>query len=244
MTQTGESSGRRSARLSGAFAVDFSINGAPSRRGETVNLNDRSMAIRTDARVAKGDTIRAQVAHLPPVDGKVVRVWDEGFAVELDTPSLAMSVFTHRRRSQSDARDAASPARRIESPLIRIEAAEPTWCRIASVSNGAEGVAQHLFSFVTTVLPGPEPVKSVWLASDHARWIARRARCYVARGKHVIAATINPWQMEVATAHGLSVTVVLREFDEWSAYVPPESIQQHWARFAAGEGHSPLAAIA
>lgn len=244
MNQTGDSSGRRSARLSGVFAVDFSINGAPSRRGETVNLNDRSMAIRTDARVSKGDVIRAQIAHLPPVDGRVVRVWDEGFAIELDTPSLSMSVFTHRRRSASELRAAPLHARRIESPLIRVETAEPTWCRIASVSDGAEGGPQHLFSFVTTVLPGPERVKSVWLASDQVRWIARRARCYVARGKHIIAATINPWQMEVATAHGLGVTVVLREFDEWSAYVPPEPIRQHWARFIASDDQSPLAAIA
>ena len=71
------------------MTVRFSVNGGAEHFSDTLNFTSHSLAIRTTLPVNIGDRVRAAIEHLPPLEGSVVRVWSEGFALTLTAPGMA-----------------------------------------------------------------------------------------------------------------------------------------------------------
>ena len=90
---------RQAQRFQAAFNIRFSINGGPEILSNTLNFTSRSLAIRSDVKADKGDRVSVFFGGLPAIDGEVVRVFPEGFAVVLSEASLAMKCSPVLRNS-------------------------------------------------------------------------------------------------------------------------------------------------
>jgi len=224
---------RDNRRLNCAMSVRFSVNGGPEQASTTINLTERSLAIKAETDVQKGDLVTVRVDLLPAIEGEVIRVWDDGFAITLVGGSCALLALAHSRNAhqgRDEGRQITAPAaarRRVASAIVLLAGDEEMWCRIASSHSGADAAWAHKITIFKPDTANVEAVRSVWLSIGDARWIARIQSARARRNAIFIATTINGWQLQMAANHGLSISVVLNDLTEWRATASAAYISDH-----------------
>ena len=191
-------------RMNAALGVFFSVNGGAQHYSATMNLTNRSLAIRSNVPVRKGDDVRAMINDLPLLDGKVVRVFDEGFAIRLAEPSFALVAHAADQIRASAPEETgyaglARETRRIIGAFERIDAQAASWARLATALEGRAGSTAHIMTIITTADLPLRTIRNVWLEVGQNRWIARLIRMQKRGGQIIIAISLNDLQMRLAT---------------------------------------------
>lgn len=228
------SSGRQSPRFDAALQVRYSINGGPDHFSDTLNFTSRSLAIRSDAPAQKGDQVEVRFGCLPPIGGAVVRVFPEGFAVILNEQSLSMMTPAQAESLEAGiGRQSTEPE--IVSPYIRTKSRHPARARIATLRRSGAATNRHSLSVITTAPEALNRINTVWISADETRWTASALK-FQHRQTHSIAVmTLNDWQLHMAAAYGLSVTVVGADVSEWTIDLSPTPIAAHLERIDPSE---------
>ena len=217
---------RRSAqRISKALKVVFSVNGGPPvHESDTINFTARSVAIRSDCPVSQGDRIIAWVDDLPEIEGAVVRVFDEGFALRLSDASLAL--VAHGGKDVDAEKDAAAGENnKVLSPVFRIDAPAPAWAQITTCCKVRNDI--HYLTVVTSGAMDTNDVGNVWIGADDARWTARIVSAKNHNDQATICILLNDWQLRMAAKNGLDFTILSSRLKEWQAHIHPQHIKAH-----------------
>ncbi|MFQ5564239.1 MAG: hypothetical protein ACE5FO_11795 [Parvularculaceae bacterium] len=215
----------------------FSVNGGPEYSSESLNFTHRSLAIRSRAPVKVGDAIEAAIDCLAPLQGEVVRVWDEGFAISLSASSLGL--VTIARAAEPVETNGAVPhdqtddRGRVTSFVFPLACADaPAWARLASAPSRSGRGERHRLSIMTPGSIDVDAIGSVWISIEETRWVARLAGAGQRNGNVVLAILLNGWQMHMAARHGMTVTVVFNTLGEWKVRCHAEAFERHLAEFA------------
>jgi len=218
---------RRTRRINATLQVRFSVNGGPEQVSDTMNFTYRSLAIRSECGVAKGDRVVAMIGDLPALKGDVVRVFDEGFAILLTEMSLALTAHaeTELPRNYEDPPAGDKTSARIAGPMFKIDAPFPSWARIATSRQGCAG--RHYLSIITTDTIDINAIRSVWISIDDARWVARVLQTSKRGKQTVIVILLNDWQLHMAAVYGLSVSIICTQLYEWTANIDAPPIKAH-----------------
>lgn len=220
---------RRARRFEAALFVRFSVNGGPEHVSKTLNFTSRSLAIRSDCKASKGDHVVVRFGALPPIAGEVARVFPEGFAVVLNEASLELMSHTDNDAETDlafDFHDISSPEN-IVSPFIRAQSIVPARMRITTTPNTSGAYNRHFLTVITSDAAPLMDVSSIWLKSDQTRWTAR-ALHYRSRGDRGLAIiALNDWQLHMAAAHGLTLSVINCAMKDWSFAIDARPIADH-----------------
>ncbi len=81
---------RREPRTPAKIDCVFTVNGGRKQAGLTRDISPSGVAILSRASVAPGDAVSVSFDRLGRHSGKVVRLFDGGFAIELKRASLAL----------------------------------------------------------------------------------------------------------------------------------------------------------
>ncbi len=224
-----QTSRRQARRFEAALFVRFSINGGPEHISNTLNFTSRSVAIRSECIASKGDHVVVRFGALPSIAGEVARVFPEGFAVVLNEASLELMSHTENDAETDlafDFREISSPEN-IVSPFIRAQSSTPARMRIASANSNSGSYHQHYLTIVTSDPAPLADVSSIWLKSDQTRWTARALhyRRNGDRGLAIIA--LNDWQLHMAAAYGLTLSVINCAMQDWSFAVEARPFADH-----------------
>ncbi len=222
--------GRRGGRrLKAALRVRFSVNGGEEQTSDTINFTSRGMAIRSNCPVRKGDRIVAKVDELPEIEGEVVRVFDEGFAIRLNDMSLALVAYANAEIPDvlDDGPSAKDNTRRIFSPIFKAVAPAPSWGRIATTRTKRGGSQRHFLSIITTHEFDLDSIRSVWVSVDEARWAARVLQARRRGDQSIIVILLNQWQLHMAASDAMTVSVLSAQLSEWSANLDARFFSAH-----------------
>ena len=224
MTQSPE---RRTTaqRLDAAIKVSFSINDGPALVAETMNFTYRTVAIRSDVKAHIDDAVALHIARLPSLNGKVVRAFEDGFAIRLDEMSLSL-VAHAQAEDLVEAQTSTSPDRHIGA-IVRARGPLPAWARLSSSKTPNNGAHRH---FVTLISNGEFEItnlRNVWISMNETRWIARVRRARQRGKQSIVVVIINDWQLRVAAQYGLSISLVCKSFEQSSFDIPASVFDDH-----------------
>lgn len=202
---------RRAYRLRTDLPVTFSINGGAIQSANAIDLTHRSIALRSGYPVSPDDSAIVRVSNLPPLDGRVVRVFDGGFAVGGERMSL--SLVAHVKTSPAAAQHNPVLHRsrahsRITGPIFSVEADFPVWARLRSSRRVTGGSDRHYLTMIIAETIDPDDVKSIWLIADDLFWCARLIQLRKRGSEVVLVLLMNGFQLEHAAHHGLAVKIV------------------------------------
>ena len=229
---------RDNLRIASTMTVRFSINDGPELSSTTINLTERSLAIKASTDVQKGDTVIARVDPLPSITGEVVRVWDEGFAMTLSKSSCALVALAHssganRQPAPGETKPALTRRNRVVSKISHPAETDSIWCRaVSSAIETARGGWAHKITIVKPDTVNTDAIRSLWLSIGDARWLARISQTRSRKDLIFITTSINGWQLQMASIHGLSITVVLQDLTEWKVQIGSRKIETHWRKLS------------
>lgn len=223
---------RSRRRLTHPLTVRFSVNGGPEYFSDTINFSTRSLAIRTTLPVSVGDRVRAAIEHSSPIEGSVVRVWGEGFAMTL--PETSSNQAGSRRREVSPrigdkAFDLSSALADgpLAGRLTPMRAPHSSWFSITC--SGSASANQLRFLLITTAPLSRETVCSTWISTARARWLARPIDARRRDGQSIFVIRLSDWQLGNAAQHGLTFTAIMNSLDEWTADAAPDAVESQLA---------------
>ena len=208
MSPVSHSNRRRAYRLRAELPVMVSINDGAMHSARAIDLTHRSIALRSALPVQTDDRATVRVAALPPLDGRVVRVFDGGFAVGRARMSLSLVAYA---KTNDLSEFVSSPIRRQHrtiSPIFAVRANFPAWARLTSSQHIRGRSERHFLSVLIAEDIDPDTVRSVWLASDDAVWCARIVRFRKRGAETLLAVVLNGLQIARAASDGLSMKVV------------------------------------
>jgi len=236
MSETSYGCRRRAARTESALTVRFTVNGGPEHFSDTLNFSSRSLAIRTDLPVKVGDCVRAAIEYFPPLEGAVVRVWAEGFAVALNEATLTPEALARGSGEADGARDGVDLASALaDGPvagrLTRMEAPHPCWFSITRA--GLPPSPQPRLLLITTAPLARDTICSTWISVAGTRWLARAIDAQRRDGRSILILRINDWQLQKAAEFGLTFTAIMKSLEEWTAKASPEAVESHLAALSA-----------
>ena len=220
---------KRAPRIDAALQVRFSINGGPDHISNTLNFTSRSVAIRSECPANKGDHVAVRFGGLPAIEGEVVRVFPEGFAVVLDEASLSMMKEEHASDNKAHKFDIgdADTLNNIASPLMRTRAPFQARARISTVFSNCHGANRHILSIITADPQNLAKFNNVWISAAESRWPARSLRVQRRGNRGVALMALNDWQLHMAAAYGLSVSIISGQMDEWTIEIDADPIADH-----------------
>ena len=222
---------RQAQRYEAAFDISFSINGGAEIESNTLNFTSRSIAIRSDVLAQKGDSISIRFAGLPAIDGEIVRVFPEGFAVILSEESLALMAHSHPRSSESafHAAGASGPVETQSSPFIRTHSDIPSRALISSGIGYQPGYNRHFLSIITPEAEALESISAIWITADGVRWTANALKFERRNNRGIAVMSLNDWQAYMGAAYGLRISIMTEDQREWSLEIDAEPIADHLA---------------
>lgn len=227
LMEKGSPNNRRSAyRLQTYLPATFSLQGGADISGHVIDLTHRSIALHGPACAREGDAIEVRIAPLPPLTGRVARIFRGGFALKLDRVSLALVAYAKTRR-QCDLPPAAYNIDRLISAPFCVEAAFPAWGRLAASCRGQGRSERHYLSVVYIDGPAPEDIANAELISGDMTW---RPRMTLARrrGEDVVVVFIlNGWQVQNAAAEGLRIEATLNDGTVCVLGIPVDALGGH-----------------
>lgn len=226
---------RSAARRESSLTVRFTVNGGPEQFSDTLNFSSRSLAIRTALAVRIGDKVRAVIDHFPPLDGLVVRVWDEGFAVALDEATMTPEAIGGEMGPSDGGDDFALESALAGGPvagrLTRMEAPHAAWFSITAAPAFSSTQPRRLLLLTTAPL-ARETLFSTWISVADTRWLARPIDARRRDGQSILMMRINEWQMQKAAQFGLTFTAIMKSLEEWTATASPETVAAHLTALA------------
>lgn len=217
---------RQAQRFQAAFNIRFSINGGPEILSNTLNFTSRSLAIRSDVKAVKGDRVSVFFGGLPAIDGEVVRVFPEGFAVVLSEASLAMMAHTHDR-AELAAQRLGFNAEPVTSPFIHVSSNIRARALITSSVNDEPGHTRHFLSIVTADPARLDNISAIWISADGTRWTANALKFERRHTRGIAVMALNDWQIHMGAAYGLKISVIDEELNEWSLEIDGDQISGH-----------------
>ncbi len=222
---------RQAQRYQAGFDIRFSINGGAEIVSNTLNFTSRSIAIRSDVLAQKGDCITISFAGLPAIDGEIVRVFAEGFAVVLSEDSLALMAHAHPRNSESafHAAGAAGPVETATSPFIRAHSNVPSRALISSGVGYQPGYNRHFLSIVTADPAALENITAVWIGADSVRWTANALKFEQRNNRGIAVMSLNDWQAHMGAAYGLKLTFMSETYGAWTLEIDADPIADQLA---------------
>ena len=205
---------RRVERIPAALPVRFSINDSEEMVSATIDLTYRSIAVRTSYSVAMGDLMTAFFEGLAPIYGRVVRIFDDGFAVELTKSSLSLIAHTRIRtphenkgRRSTLLSPVTRPARRNVSPIFEMTASFNCWGRLATSIKSQGFTRRHTFSIISATTLSPDLADGARLVAGTTRWIPEFLLCGTRDQHSVISISLNDWQLSIAGTTGLKLVL-------------------------------------
>ncbi|WP_411820294.1 hypothetical protein ABFZ85_02380 [Hyphococcus formosus] len=232
MSAKPETNSRRSPRFNAALEVRFSINGGPEEVSNTLNFTTRSLAIRSECDVAKGDSVAVRLGGLPVLSGQVVRVFPEGFAATLDDASLKLMAGGQKEVSlapfgEIDIRD---KSKNKSSPFINAESAVPTRIQITTSLAHEIDAHRHLITLVTADPAAVSGINTIWLSASETRWTAQALRFHSRGNRGIVVMNLNDWQLHMAAAYGLTISMIKDNLDEQLIEIDAQPIAEHLAQ--------------
>ncbi len=224
-----ETQRRRAHRFEAALFVRFSINGGPEHVSNTLNFTSKSLAIRSDCVANKGDLVVVRFGALPPISGEVARTFPEGFAVVLNEASLELMAQTSNSAETDLETDfsAANAALSVTSPFIRTQSETPARIRISTAHNPTKAPNRHFLTIVVSDPEALENVRSIWIKSNQTRWTARALQFKRRAGRGFAILAVNDWQLHMAAAYGLTISVINTEMEDWSFAIDAQPVAEH-----------------
>jgi len=231
MSMTSPSPSRRDERIAAIMQVTFSINEGPPQTSDTLNLSHKSLAIRSDCTVAKGDHISAQIDDLPKVTGRVIRVFDEGFAVQLAGHHYALvarakdgddTLVCEGEQVTSGANEV-----RITSAFFQLTSKQNARARFTTVRGESHACDRHYFTIIVTGSLDIGDIRNVWISIDETRSAARIVRTGRRADQTMLALALNDGQLRMAARYGVTVSIIVKAMQEWTASAPLAAINDH-----------------
>jgi len=220
---------RQAQRFQADFNICFSINGGAEIVSNALNFTSRSLAIRSDVLAQKGDQINVYFGGLPALEGEIVRVFPEGFAVSLGQDSLALMAHAHPDCSESafHAAGAAGPVETVTSPFIRTRSSVPSRALISSGVGYQPGYNRHFLSIVTPDLEALENISAIRINADDVRWTASALKFERRNNRGIAVMSLNDWQIHMGAAYGLKINVMTEDRREWALEIDAAPIAEH-----------------
>jgi hypothetical protein len=218
---------RQAQRFKGAFKARFSINNGPEQISDTMNFTSRSLAIRSDCEARKGDRVSVRFAGLPVIEGEIVRVFPEGFALTLSERSLALMSHTDPLDLASGAPLRSTAADNITSPFLAVRAPFPARALITSGLGYTPGYNRHFLSIVTADPGAIARARNIWITAEATRWIAAGLRFERRKNRGIAVMVLNDWQLHMGAAYGLGLTIVGEEMMESKIDIDADQIGLH-----------------
>ena len=220
---------RQAQRYDAAFDIRFSINGGVDVVSKTLNFTSRSLAIRSDVLAQKGDEISISFGGLPAINGEIVRIFPEGFAVVLSEESLSLMAHTHPNCSQTafHAAGVAGPVETATSPFIRTHSDISSRVLITSGIGYQPGYNRHFLSIITAEAKPLENVSAIWLHADGVRWTANALNFERRNNRGIVVMALNDWQIYMGAAYGLKISIANEDLKEWSLEIDAAPIADH-----------------
>lgn len=216
---------RQAQRFKGAFKALFSINNGPEQISDTLNFTSRSLAIRSDSEARKGDLVTVRFTGLPMIDGAVVRVFPEGFAISLSERSLAL--MTNADPLEVTGAPLRTAADNVTSPFLAVEAPFPARALITSGLGYTPGYNRHFLSLVTADPNALSRARNIWITAESTRWIAAGLRFERRKNRGIAVMMLNDWQLHMGAAYGLRLTLVGEEMAESTIEIDADQIGMH-----------------
>ena len=219
---------RQAQRFKGAFKARFSINNGPEQISDTMNFTSRSLAIRSDCEARKGDRVSVRFAGLPVIEGEIIRVFPEGFAITLSERSL--SLMAHADPVEDAGRAAPferSLADSVTSPFLRVRSPFPARALITSGLGYTPGYNRHFLSIVTADPNALLRARNIWIIAEGTRWVARGLRFERRKNRGIAVMVLNDWQLHMGAAYGLGLTIVGEEMMESKIDIDADQIGLH-----------------
>ncbi len=222
---------RRSAeRIATAQKVTYAVNDGPIHSGLTIDLTHNSLAIHSASHVKRGDFVSAQIENLPPVEGRVVRVLEEGFAIQLAGVNYAIVAHAQCERAAktlSKERAVGNVLSQTTGVFFRLVAKQPAWARFATEHRAMNIGDRHFLTIVSEEDLDVDNVSNVWVNIDDSRWVARLIRIGHRDHLSMVVIALNDWQMRMAAVYGLSVCIVFEDLKEWTAAAPLKPVANY-----------------
>lgn len=218
---------RQAQRFKGAFKALFSINNGPEQVSDTLNFTSRSLAIRSDCEARIGDLVSVRFVGLPIIDGAVVRVFPEGFAIALSERSLALMSHADPLDLASSAPFRNPAANTVTSPFLAVEAPFPARALITSGLGYTPGYNRHFLSLVTADPNAIARARNIWIAAESIRWIAAGLRFERRKNRGIAVMMLNDWQLHMGAAYGLTLAIVGEEMMESRISIEADEIGLH-----------------
>ena len=215
---------RQAQRFKGAFQARFSINNGPEQISETLNFTSRSLAIRSNCEARKGDRVSVKFAGLPVIEGEIVRVFPEGFAVTLSEHSLSLMAQADPLHDSAGIAFKDRPADTVTSPFMDVRAPFPARALITSGMGYLPGYNRHFLSIVTADPSVLARARNIRIIAEGTRWIARGLRFERRKNRGIAVMMLNDWQLHMGAAYGLRLTIVGEEMMEWTIDIDADQI--------------------
>lgn len=216
-------------RREASLTVRFSVNGGPEQFSDTLNFSTRSLAIRAAIAVRIGDKVRAVIDHFPPLDGQIVRVWNEGFAVALNEATMTPEAIGGDGNGVGGddlTLESALAGGPVAGRLSRLDAPHASWFSITAPTMPMSRQQRRLLLLTTAPL-ARETLLSTWISVGGTRWLARPIDARRRDGQSILMMRINEWQMRKAAEFGLTFTAIMKSLQEWTASASPEAVAVH-----------------
>lgn len=220
---------RQAQRYKAGFDIRFSINDGAEIVSNTLNFTSRSIAIRSDVLAQKGDRIAICFSGLPAIEGEIVRVFPEGFAVVLNEGSLALMAHTHPGNGHSafHAAGVSGPVETQNSPFIRTHSSVQARALISSGVGYQPGYNRHFLSIVTADPGALENIKTIWINADGVKWTAKALKFEQRNNRGIAVLSLNDWQVHMGAAYGLKIAIMSEAGAEWTLDIDAEPIADH-----------------
>ena len=222
---------RRAYRLRAELPVMFAINDGAMQTAHAIDLTYRSIALRSGHPVHTDDRAVVRVSALPPLNGRVVRIFDGGFAVGGGPMSLSLVAYA----KTNDLSEFVSPAvrcrDRVISPVFTVQADFPAWARLTASRHIRGRSDRHFLSILIAEDLDPDNVRSVWVASDEAIWCARIVRFRKRGAETMLTIVLNGLQMAKGANCGLSLKIVETSYSERILTIETAHLKAHANNF-------------
>lgn len=224
---------RQSPRFHAALEVRFSINGGPEEVSSTLNFTTRSLAIRSECEVSKGDSVAVRLGGLPVISGEVVRIFPEGFAATLDAASLKLMATGENQISTAKIEDVdlRDKSKNLSSPFIRAESSIPTRAQLTTSTIHSNSAHRHLLTLVTSDPAAVSGINTIWLAASETRWTAQALRFHSRGNRGIAVMNLNDWQLHMGAVYGLCVSIIKDDLSEQIIKIAADPIAEHIAQF-------------
>lgn len=227
MEKSAPNNRRYAYRLQAYLPATYSLRGGADICGHVIDLTHRGVALHGPACAFEDDAVEVRIATLPPLTGRVVRIFRGGFALKLDRISLALVAYAKTCRHPCDIPPAAYNIDRLLSPPFCIEAAFPTWGRLAASCRKQGRSERHYLSLVYVRGPAPEDIANAELISGDLVWRPRLALAKRRGEDAVLVFILNGWQVQNGAAHGLKIEAALKDGTACVLDIPVTALGGH-----------------